>query len=84
MSFAVLYFSPNPNDCLLAGCAGEASLRKGVSWNCGCACRNDVFGARDAGCFAWLYGLDVLSMEELADRVLWGSEDDDMLRAIAQ
>ena len=46
--------------------------------------RNDVFGARDAGCFAWLYGLDVLSMHEMADRILWGSEDDDRLRAIAR
>lgn len=43
-----------------------------------------MFGARDAGCFAWLYGLDVLSLDELTDRVLWGSEDDDMLRAMAQ
>lgn len=49
-----------------------------------CPRRNDVFGARDAGCFAWLYGLDVLSLDEVAERVLWGSEDDDMLRAIAQ
>ncbi|KAK9833446.1 hypothetical protein WJX81_006300 [Elliptochloris bilobata] len=32
--------------------------------------RNDVFGARDAGCWAWLWGVDVRSFEEVARRVL--------------
>ena len=37
-----------------------------------------------AGCFAWLYGLDVLTMDDIADRILLGHEDDDLMRAIAQ
>lgn len=31
----------------------------------GAGCRNDLYGARDAGCYAWLWGLDVSSMEEV-------------------
>lgn len=40
--------------------------------------RNDLYGARDAGCFAWLWGLDVTSFEKVAERVISGeSESDD-------
>lgn len=31
--------------------------------------RNDVWGARDAGCDAWLWGSDVHSFEEVAQRI---------------
>lgn len=31
--------------------------------------RNDVWGARDAGCDAWLWGGDVLSFREVAQRI---------------
>lgn len=31
--------------------------------------RNDIWGARDAGCDAWLWGSDVLSFEEVAQRI---------------
>ena len=34
------------------------------------ACRNDVWGARGAGCFAWLWSVDVHSLEEVADRIV--------------
>ncbi|ONK63540.1 uncharacterized protein A4U43_C07F16280 [Asparagus officinalis] len=31
--------------------------------------RNDIWGARDAGCDAWLWGSDVHSFKEVADRI---------------
>ncbi len=37
-----------------------------------------------AGCYAWMFGLDVLTMDQVADRILYGHEDDDSLRAITQ
>ena len=48
-------WSPLGSLCLMEGCAG---------------CRNDIFGARDAGCFAWLWGLDVHSFDEVKRRLL--------------
>ncbi|GFR52948.1 hypothetical protein Agub_g15610 [Astrephomene gubernaculifera] len=39
--------------------------------------RNDCWGARDAGLTAWHWGYDVRSWEEVADRVLLGSQVDD-------
>ena len=36
------------------------------------SCRNDVTGGRDAGCYAWLYGIDVDNFEEAATRLLDG------------
>jgi FMN phosphatase YigB (HAD superfamily) len=48
--------------------------------------RNDVWGGRDAGVTAWLWGTDVHSFEEVARRVLhmqqsglvsfWDEDDD--------
>lgn len=32
--------------------------------------RNDVYGARDAGCYAWLWGLDVRNFDEVVQRIL--------------
>lgn len=34
--------------------------------------RNDIWGARDAGITAWLWGVDVASFDEVADKVLSG------------
>ncbi len=34
--------------------------------------RNDIWGARDAGILAWLWGEDVNSFEEAAERILRG------------
>lgn len=31
--------------------------------------RNDIWGARDAGCDAWLWGSDVHSFKEVANRI---------------
>lgn len=36
-----------------------------------------MYGARDAGCFAWLWGLDVTSFEGVANKVLQGEDSDD-------
>lgn len=35
--------------------------------------RNDLFGARDAGCFAWLYGADVHNFAEIERRLETGN-----------
>ena len=40
-------------------------------------CRNDIFGARDAGCFAWLWGMDVLTFAEVSRKMLHEEEHDD-------
>ncbi len=32
-------------------------------------CRNDITGAQSAGCHAWLWGSDVKSFEEIAQRL---------------
>ena len=34
--------------------------------------RNDILGASDAGITAWLWGQDIKSFEEVADKVLKG------------
>ena len=39
-------------------------------------CRNDITGARDAGCFAWLWGLDVLTFDEVAKKMLHEERDE--------
>lgn len=33
-------------------------------------CRNDVHGARDTGCYAWLWGEDVLSFKDVERRIV--------------
>ena len=38
------------------------------------ACRTDIYGARDAGCYAWLWGVDVHSFKQVAKLVLHGGE----------
>lgn len=35
--------------------------------------RNDVVGARSAGCYAWLWGQDVLSFAEVERRLATGN-----------
>lgn len=39
--------------------------------------RNDVWGARDAGIAAWLWGVDVHNFEQVARRVLLGTEEEE-------
>ena len=40
-------------------------------------CRNDIFGARDAGCFAWLWGMDVLTFDDVSKQMLHEEVDPD-------
>jgi len=35
--------------------------------------RNDLFGARDAGCWAWLFGQDVHNFQEVERRLETGN-----------
>ena len=35
--------------------------------------RNDLYGARDAGCFAWLWGQDVHNFGEVEHRLETGN-----------
>lgn len=39
--------------------------------------RNDIFGARDAGCFAWLWGMDVLTFDDVSKQMLHEEVDPD-------
>jgi FtsH-binding integral membrane protein len=39
--------------------------------------RNDISGARAAGCFAWMWGLDVTSFSQVAHRILEPEQDED-------
>lgn len=63
-----------PNPCIFekaleaAGCAPEEVIHVGDDR------RNDIWGARGAGIDAWLWGSDVTSFQEVADRILC-SED---------
>lgn len=35
--------------------------------------RNDLYGARDSGCFAWLWGQDVFNFEQVERRLATGN-----------
>lgn len=35
--------------------------------------RNDLYGARDSGCFAWLWGQDVCSFADVEQRLETGN-----------
>lgn len=58
---------PNPTiflkACELLGVEPEDAVHVGDDR------RNDIWGARDAGCDAWLWGSDVLSFKEVAQRI---------------
>ncbi|XP_038905682.1 haloacid dehalogenase-like hydrolase domain-containing protein 3 [Benincasa hispida] len=58
---------PNPTiflkACELLGVSPEDALHVGDDR------RNDIWGARDAGCDAWLWGSDVHSFKEVAERI---------------
>lgn len=58
---------PNPTifvkACELLGIKPEEAVHVGDDR------RNDVWGARDAGCDAWLWGSDVYSFKEVAQRI---------------
>lgn len=59
----------------------EACMRSGVDAqrdlviHVGDDRRNDVWGARDCGLTAWLWGEQVTSFEEIAERIVTGRND---------
>lgn len=53
------------------GCSAEEVIHVGDDR------RNDVWGARDAGIHAWLWGVDVTSFRQVADRLMHGVHLDD-------
>eukprot|EP00775_Hariotina_reticulata_P008237 gene8237-8427_t len=68
-----------PNPVIFESALQGLGLRAGDVVHVGDDRRNDVWGARDAGIAAWLWGVDVHSFDEVARRVLLGpaAEDDD-------
>jgi phosphoglycolate phosphatase-like HAD superfamily hydrolase len=58
---------PNPtiflHACEQLGVAPEDAVHVGDDR------RNDLWGARDAGCDAWLWGYDVVTFSEVAERM---------------
>lgn len=67
---------PNPllfeRACEALGVAPEHAVHVGDDR------RNDLYGARDAGCFAWLYGADVHNFAEVERRLETGNFYDSM------
>ncbi len=51
-------------------CALRSSSRTALFTN---ICRNDLYGARDSGCFAWLWGQDVCSFRDVEQRLATGN-----------
>ena len=67
---------PNPllfeAACERLGVAPEAAVHVGDDR------RNDLYGARDAGCFAWLWGADVHNFAEVERRLVAGNMFDSL------
>lgn len=71
-----------PNPVIFEAACSQLGLDPSDTVHVGDDRRNDLFGARDAGCYAWLWGLDVTSMNEVADRVIHGNEEDQQMLAM--
>ena len=75
LNFQVAAEKPNPTiflkACELLGVKPEEAVHIGDDR------RNDIWGARDAGCDAWLWGSDVYSFKEVyfsgCSTLLWNS-----------
>lgn len=68
-----------PNPVIFEAALQQLRLRPGEVVHVGDDRRNDVWGARDAGISAWLWGVDVHSFDQVARKVLLDpmAEDDD-------
>jgi REG-2-like HAD superfamily hydrolase len=62
-----------PNPVIFEAAATQLRLQCSELLHVGDDRRNDVWGARDAGICAWLWGTDVHSFQQVADRVLRGA-----------
>ena len=59
-----------PNPCIFEKALEVAKCDPEEVIHVGDDRRNDVWGAREAGIDAWLWGLDVMSFEDIAQRIL--------------
>ncbi|CAD7697257.1 unnamed protein product [Ostreobium quekettii] len=59
-----------PNPVIFETALEAAGVAPGEAVHVGDDRRNDLWGARDAGLEAWLWGEDVQSFEEVADKIL--------------
>ncbi|WIA10592.1 hypothetical protein OEZ85_010775 [Tetradesmus obliquus] len=66
-----------PNPVIFESALQQLRLRPSEVVHVGDDRRNDVWGARDAGVAAWLWGVDVHSFDQVARRVLLGVAADD-------
>lgn len=66
-----------PNPVIFEAALQKLNLRPHEVVHVGDDRRNDVWGARDAGVTAWLWGVDVHNFDEVAKRVLSGVVDED-------
>jgi REG-2-like HAD superfamily hydrolase len=61
-----------PNPVIFEAALQDLGVRPSEVVHVGDDRRNDVWGARDAGIAAWLWGVDVKSFDEVARKVLKG------------
>lgn len=62
-----------PNPCLFEAACDALGVEPGDAVHVGDDRRNDLYGARDAGCFAWLWGADVHNFAEVERRLESGN-----------
>lgn len=58
-----------PNPILFELACSELGIKPEVAIHLGDDRRNDVYGARDAGCYSWLFGADVHNFAEVERRL---------------
>lgn len=67
-----------PNPRLFEAACDALGVAPGAAVHVGDDRRNDLFGARDAGCYAWLWGADVHNFAEVERRLETGNFYDDL------
>lgn len=66
-----------PNPVIYEAALKELALKPGEVIHVGDDRRNDVWGARDAGITAWLWGVDVKNFKDVANKLLLGRRGDE-------
>lgn len=62
-----------PNPCIFEAACEELGVQPAEAVHVGDDRRNDLFGARRAGCYAWLWGQDVSSFADVEQRLSTGN-----------
>lgn len=62
-----------PNPTIFEATCEKLGVEPSEALHVGDDRRNDVVGARSAGCYAWLWGQDVLSFAEMETRLAAGN-----------